>query len=662
MKIIINKKSGVSMNNNKITVLLVGNPNVGKSALFNSMTGKYVAVSNYPGTTVEVTEGFVNKNGYEIKIIDTPGMYSMLPISEEERVARDFVFFQNADIIVNVLDAKNIERMLPLTFQLIETGIPVIVVLNMMDEAERAGIKIDEKLLSKILGVPVVPTISIKKHGIKTLFNHITNYGAKKPNIIKYDDDIEETITQVETLLKGDYAVSKRIIAGMLIQQDMVTTETVLKKEGKEVLTKVDDLRRKLLEKLRMSIDYAMALKRQLEATNVINQVINNNNVNKQSSFVNFLSKITMSHIWGYPILFLVLYLGLYKFVGNFGAGFLVDFIETEIFENFLLPGPVNFLEKNIPYDIIKELLIRDYGIITLGIKYAVAIILPIVTTFFLFFSILEDSGYLPRLAMLLDRFFKKIGLTGRAVIPLVLGFGCDTMATMVTRTLSSKKERIITTILLSLAVPCSAQLGVMLAVLSHSSTLLAIWVAILFLVFILVGYLSGKLIKGEKTLFFVEIPPVRMPKPYNIFVKTYTRLVWYFKEVIPLFIYASLFIWIGRITGIFDFLIKIIAFFIKFIGLPKEAAVIFLFGFFRRDYGAAGLYDMHKNGVFNNNELLIISVMLTLFLPCIAQFIMTIKERGMKTGLYIALFVLFFSIAVGYLLHLILILTGIKL
>ncbi|GAB4440587.1 MAG: ferrous iron transport protein B [bacterium] len=650
------------MNKDKIKVLLVGNPNVGKSALFNSMTGKYVAVSNYPGTTVEITEGIVRKEGVELKIIDTPGMYSMLPISEEERVARDFIFYQNADIIINVVDAKNLERMLPLTFQLIETGLPVILVVNMMDEAERAGIKIDEKSLSKELGIPVVPTVSIKKKGIKNIYHHILNYKSYEPKGVKYDEDIEAAIKEVEKLLIGNYTVSKRTIASMLLQQDRGTTEKALSVEGKEVIEKIDDIRRRLLERIKIPIDYAMALKRQLEASSLINRIRASKVIAEQNPFVSFLSGITMSPIWGYPILFLVLYLGLYKFVGNFGAGFLVDFIETEIFENFLLPGPVNFIEKHIPYDILKELLIRDYGIITLGIKYAIAIILPIVTTFFLFFSVLEDSGYLPRLAMLLDRFFKKIGLTGRAVIPLVLGFGCDTMATMVTRTLSSKKERIITTILLSLAVPCSAQLGVMLAVLSHSSALLSIWVGILFLIFILVGYLSGKLIKGEKTLFFVEIPPIRMPKLYNIFVKTYTRLVWYFKEVIPLFLYASIFIWIGRITKIFDLLIEIIAFFIKFIGLPKDAAVIFLFGFFRRDYGAAGLYDMHKNGVFNNNELLIMSVMLTLFLPCIAQFIMTIKERGLKTGLYIALFVLVFSISVGYLLHLILMMTGVKL
>lgn len=647
----------------KIKVLLVGNPNVGKSALFNSMTGKYVAVSNYPGTTVEVTEGIIRKEGVELKIIDTPGMYSLLPISEEERVARDFIFYQNADIIVNVVDAKNLERMLPLTFQLIETKIPLILVVNMMDEAERSNISIDIEGLSEELGIPVVPAVSIKKKGVKAVFHHILNYDKDyKPKIVKYDDDIENAITSVENLLKSDYPVSKRTIALMLLQQDWGTIEKIVPIEGKDVIEKIDELRRTLGLQLKIPVDYALAVKRQLKASSLVQKISTRKDKKGKHPFVSFLSTITMSHIWGYPILFLVLYLGLYKFVGTFGAGFLVDLIQSEVFDKFLLPGPVNFIEKHIPYDIVKELLIRDYGILTLGIKYAIAIILPIVTTFFLFFSILEDSGYLPRLAMLLDRFFKKIGLTGRAVIPLVLGFGCDTMATMVTRTLSSKKERIITTILLSLAVPCSAQLGVMLAVLSHSSALLAVWVCILFFIFLLVGYLSNKVIKGEKTLFFVEIPPIRMPKLSNILVKTYTRLVWYFKEVIPLFIYASILIWIGRITMLFNLVIDMIAFFIRFIGLPKEAAVIFLFGFFRRDYGAAGLYDMHKNGVFNNNELLIMAVMLTLFLPCIAQFIMTIKERGLKTGIYIAIFVLFFSITVGYLLHLILTIGGIKL
>lgn len=650
------------MTKDNFKVLLVGNPNVGKSALFNAITGKYVTVSNYPGTTVEVTEGAIVFKGKNINIIDTPGMYSMLPISEEERVARKLIFKGDADVIINVLDAKNLDRMLPLTLQLIESDLNVIVVLNMMDEAERKGLSIDIKELSNLLGVPVIPAVSIKKIGIKEILDNIINYKSGKRFEPQYDEEIIRAIADITSLLNKDYPISKRLISLLVLQNDSEVYQHILEKEGKEVIDRIEDIRRKLANTFRASIDYILAQKRQLICSEIASKFSIKKGIKRESSVVRFISSITVHPVFGYPILLLVLYFGLYKFVGEFGAGTLVDFIETEIFENLLLPNITNFIEKNIPYDAIKELLIRDYGVITLGIKYAIAIIFPIVTTFFLFFSILEDSGYLPRLALLMDRFLKKIGLTGKAVIPLVLGLGCDTMATMVTRTLNTKKERIIATILLSLAIPCSAQLGVMLAVLSHSKALLLSWLFVLMLVFVLVGYLSGKIIKGEKNIFFVEIPPVRIPKISNIFMKTYTRLIWYFKEVIPLFIYASIFIWVGRLTKIFDLLIEIIAVPLKFIGLPPDAAKIFLFGFFRRDYGAAGLYDMHKEGIFNNNELLVMSVMLTLFLPCIAQFIMTIKERGLKMGLKIAGFVLIFSIFVGYILHSIMITFNIKL
>ncbi len=650
------------MDKNSLKILLVGNPNVGKSALFNALTGKYVTVSNYPGTTVEITEGNVNYKGKSLQIIDTPGMYSMLPISEEEKVARDLIFNGDADIIVNVLDAKNIDRMLPLTFQLIETGLNVIVVLNMMDESERKGIMIDVKGLSELLSVPVIPAVSIRKEGIKDILENIIKYSSEKKFHVPYDVEIEDAINKISGLLKKDYSISKRLLAVLLLQSDQDTYTHVLEKEGKDLMEHIEQIRRELSVLFRASIDYILAQKRQLLSYDIGKRFTGKKAEQKENKAVKFISQVTVHPIMGYPILFAVLYFGLYQFVGSFGAGTLVDFIEEELFDNIILPNIIDFIEARIPYESLKELLIRDYGIITLGIKYAIAIIFPIVTTFFLFFSVLEDSGYLPRLALLTDRFLKKIGLTGKAVIPLVLGLGCDTMATMVTRTLNTRKERIIATILLSLAIPCSAQLGVMLAVLSHDTGLLMSWIFVISLVFVLVGYLSGKIIQGEKNIFFVEIPPVRIPKISNIYMKTYTRLVWYFKEVIPLFIYASLFIWIGRMTGIFDWLIKLIAYPISLIGLPADAARIFLFGFFRRDYGAAGLYDLHKQGLFNNNELLIMAVMLTLFLPCIAQFIMTIKERGLKTGFKIAGFVLSFSILVGYLIHLVLVLFNIKL
>jgi len=261
----------------------------------------------------------------------------------------------------------------------------------------------------------------------------------------------------------------------------------------------------------------------------------------------------------------------------------------------------------------LRELVGGEYGILTLGVRYAVAIVLPIVGTYFLAFSAIEDSGYLPRLAMLIDRVFKKIGLNGRAVIPMVLGFGCDTMATIVTRTLETRRERIISTLLLSLAIPCSAQLGVMLALLGPHPELAAVWVLVVLGVFLLVGYLAARLMPGERPTFYMELPPLRLPTLRNVLVKTYTRMEWYLREVIPLFIVASVLIWLGKVSGLFDLALAGLRPVMGYLGLPQEAAVAFLFGFFRRDYGAAGLYDLRQ--ALTPGQLLVAITTMTLFI-----------------------------------------------
>jgi ferrous iron transport protein B len=276
--------------------------------------------------------------------------------------------------------------------------------------------------------------------------------------------------------------------------------------------------------------------------------------------------------------------------------------------------------------------------------------VLPIVGTFFLAFSVIEDSGYLPRLAMLIDRVFKRIGLNGRAVIPMVLGFGCDTMATIVTRTLETRRERLLATLLLSLAIPCSAQLGVMLGLLNGHTGLLAVWVAIIGGVFLLIGWLAAKLMPGERPTFYMELPPLRLPTLKNVLVKTYTRMEWYLREVFPLFIVASVLIWLGRLTGAFDLAVSALVPVVRFIGLPDATAKAFLFGFFRRDFGAAGLYDLR--GSMTTVQLLVAATTMTLFMPCIAQLSVTVKERGWKTALAITAFIFPFALAVGGLLN----------
>jgi len=364
------------------------------------------------------------------------------------------------------------------------------------------------------------------------------------------------------------------------------------------------------------------------------------------------LSDLMVHPVWGLPILAFVLYVGLYKFVGEFGAGTVVDVIENGLFGQYINPAVDTFFGAMFGSGWAFKLFAGDYGMITLGVRYAFAIILPIVATFFIMFSMIEDSGYLPRLAMLVDRTFKAFGLSGRAVIPITLGFGCDTMATVVTRTLESTKEKIIATFLLSLAIPCSAQLGVLLGLLSSKPVMILIWAATIFVVFGFAGALAKRLVRGEDTAFFMELPPLRLPVPINVFVKTYARMVWYFKEVLPIFILASVMIWLGHLTGLFNVLVRWMAYPVQWAGMPAGASQAFLYGFFRRDFGAAGLFDMVADGSLAGNGLLIAAVVLTLFIPCVAQFVVVWKERGKAMAVGMAAFIFPFSFFIGFLLN----------
>jgi len=470
---------------------------------------------------------------------------------------------------------------------------------------------------------------------------------------------IEIAAERIENLLKADYYISKRAVALLLLQEDKEIRELVRWKEP-QGLPEIDEIIREAASHFANPISYELAVERQNEIKDIVNRAVK---VGKEKiSFRERLSRLTMNPITGLPILFFVLYWGLYRFVGDFGAGTVVDFLEGTVFEKTINPLLTAFFTDIIPWKALQDLVVGEYGMLTLGFRYAVALILPIVTFFFIVFSIIEDTGYLPRLAMLIDRTFKKIGLSGRAVIPMVLGFGCATMATMVTRTLPTKRERIISTMLLALAVPCSAQLGVILALLEGRPRAMLVWAGVIWLVFLFVGYLSAKVLPGERPSFYMEVPPLRLPKISNVLTKTYVRVKWYFKEILPLFLWASFFIWLGQLTRLFELIINILRRPVELIGLPPEAAQIFLFGFFRRDYGAAGLYDINKQGLLNGTQLVVGCIALTLFLPCIAQLLMNAKERGWKTGLSISCFTLFFSFSVAYIVNLILTKLGVML
>lgn len=468
--------------------------------------------------------------------------------------------------------------------------------------------------------------------------------------MVKYtgpdEHSIETALERIENVLKETYNLSKRAIGILLLKEDEEIKGLVKEREP-EAIIPIEKIINEVRSGLIYPVEYEIALRQNEEAARISGRVLKAGP--ERTGLAGRLSALTMNPLTGLPILFIVLYWGLYKFVGDFGAGTVVDFIEGTIFEERINPYVTGFFNSIIPWIPVRELLVGEFGVITLGLRYAVALVLPLVTFFFLVFSVIEDTGYLPRLAMLIDRTFKRIGLSGRAVIPMTLGFGCGTMATMVTRTLPTLRERIISSMLIALAVPCSAQLGVILALLAGNPAAMSAWAAIVMAIFLLVGFLTARLLPGERPSFYMEVPPLRMPQLTNVLTKTYVRVKWYFREILPLFLLASVLIWIGQLTRLFDLLINLLRKPMELIGLPPEAAKVFLFGFFRRDYGAAGLYDINKSGVLDGVQLVVSCIALTLFLPCVAQFLMVLKERGWKAGAFIAIFIISISYGTAY-------------
>ncbi|HSL70458.1 MAG TPA: ferrous iron transport protein B [Longimicrobiales bacterium] len=630
-------------------IALVGAPNVGKSALFNRLTGAYVTVSNYPGTSVEVSRGTLRLEGWTVEVIDTPGLYSLLASTEEERVARGVVLDGESDVLVHVVDAKALPRMLPLTLQLVEAQKPLILAVNMMDEAERLGLGIDLELLARRLSIPVVPIVAIRGRGVEALIAEMRRaLGGQVPALPVYPNGVGAAIGAMRSELHGHYPVDPTVFASLYLQNDPEITERVAGAEPDGGVRAREAVVRALAA-MRAPAGYRVAIERQRMSDDLLAGVVARPPV-RGRELADRLGHAVAAPWPGIPILLLVLYLGLYKFVGQFGAGTLVDGIETW-FEQTLNPVLESWFAA-VPWTAMRALFVGDYGVLTLGLRYAIALILPIVGTFFLFFAVLEDSGYFPRLALLVDRLFKRIGLSGRAVIPMVLGFACDTMATMVTRTLETKRERVLATILLALAIPCSAQLGVILAILSGNPLALGVWAASVFAVFLLVGFVTAKLLPGAAPRFHMELPPLRLPRIGNVLTKTYTRMHWYFLEVLPLFLIASVLLWVGDLTGLFDVAVRALSPVVGLLGLPSDAAGVFLFGFFRRDYGAAGLFDLSQAGALDPVQLTVAAVTLTLFVPCIAQFLMMIRERGLSFALGVLAFITPFAFGAGFLLN----------
>jgi len=640
-----------------LRVALVGAPNVGKSALFNRLTGRYVTVSNYPGTSVEIARGAGTFGGVAGEVLDTPGLYSLLATSDDERVAQRLLLDGTADVVVHVVDAKNLPRMLALTLQLLELGRPLVIALNMMDEAERLGLRLFPGELARRLGVPVVPVVAVTGWGIAELRSailHACTSPVPLPPV--YGNGVGTALGRLRGRLAGVYPVDPAAFAALLLQGDANAQAAVRRHErdgGRWAIAAARDL----ASGFDAPAPYRVAVERQRAVEVLLDRVLLASPPRSRAyerRLLDWLGRALGRPAVGVPALAVVLYVGLYLFVGRFGGGTLVDWLEHVAFDRWISP----FFERlvaGLPSDAMRALFVGEYGLLTLGLRYAVGIILPIVGAFFLFFAVLEDSGYLPRIALLVDRVFKRLGLSGRAVIPMVLGFACDTMATMVTRTLETRRERVLATLLLALAIPCSAQLGVILALMAGQPLVLGVWIAAVVGTFVLVGAVGARVLPGAPPLFHMELPPLRVPRAGNVLVKTYTRMQWYFLEVLPLFLLASILLWIADQTGMLAAAVAGVEPAVAALGLPADAARIFLFGFFRRDYGAAGLYDLNHQGLLDPVQLAVAGVTLTLFVPCIAQFLMMMKERGAKTALAMLAFITPFAFGVGFLVNIVL-------
>ena len=580
---------------NKSKLVLVGNPNVGKSLVFNELSGMNVEVSNYPGTTVEIIKGYY----LNYVVYDTPGVYGVSSFNDEEIVARDEIL--GADIILNIVDATHLERDLFLTQQLIDMGKKIVVLLNFMDDVKRHGIEVDLGKLSQFLGVEVIPIVAVKKVGFDKLAYAIENAreGVQR----------EGRHASLHSMLK---MVGSQAEALMILEGD----EFIAKRHG----VPPGNARDEIYIERRNRVNY------------IVNQVVVD--VSPKRRYSELVGRWAIRPMTGIPMLALALFLA-YLFVGKFVAQDVVNFTEQQIGKAHWEPWLREVITRMIPASSWwNALLVGDFGIITMTTTYLIFLLLPLVAAFYIALSLMEDSGYLPRLATMVDRTLSVLGLNGRAVIPLILGFGCVTSATITTRLLGTEREKTIATALLQFVIPCSAQLAVIAALLAGAGMLpMLVYTITILAVLIAIGTILNKFLKGESAPLLLDLPPMRIPRLENVIRKTIYRTYNFMKEASGWFFVGALAVGIAQITGFLVYLEQLLVpITTHWLQLPADASIAFIMGVVRRDFGAAGLYHMSLSPM----QITVALITITLFVPCIASLMVMMKERGLKEGMII--------------------------
>ena len=573
------RKSGIRR------LLLMGNPNVGKSVVFSRLTGVQVIASNYPGTTVNFTQGFMKAGEKMAEVIDVPGTYTLEPTSEAEEIALKML--DTGDLVINVVDATNLERNLNLTLQLLERGVPMIVALNMWDDVEHRGIHIDLKRLEARLGVPVMPTVAITGQGIKELVENIPRAASPRFPPISHDerwvtighiiDEVQQVTHRHHTWLERLEDASVRPVTGVLIALAVLAGAFLMVRFIGESL-----------------ITYAL--------------------------------DPLFNTLWTPVILNLSSLLG--------GAGFLHDALIGS-----LSGGEINYVES--------------LGLLTTGLYVPFAMVLPYIVSFYFMLGLLEDVGYLPRLAILMDTIMHRLGLHGYAIIPTLLGLGCNVPAVLATRILESKRERFIAATVISIAVPCAALQAMVFGLVGqHGGQYVALVYGTLFIVWIGLGFILNRFVRGFSPELLIEIPPYRLPPWRTVLLKLWLRTRGFLREAIPTILAAVLVINILYGLGVFDAIASFTAPVVTgLLGLPKEAVTALVIGFLRKDIAVGMLAPL----ALTAEQLVVGSVVLAMFFPCMATFAVLLRELGVAGLLKAAGIMITTALAVGSLLNLIL-------
>ena len=568
-------------------ILLMGNPNVGKSVVFNRLTGANVIVSNYPGTTVEFTKGSMKIGGQRTELIDVPGTYTLEPTCKAEEIAVQMLKETKAgDVVINIADSTNLERSLNLTLQLIKRKVPLIVALNFWDETKHTGISIDVGKLEEILGVPCVPTCAVTGEGVSWLVETIKD---AKTSAYQYEE--KERWHEIGNIV--------------------------------EAVQKVTHQHHTLLQRL---------------------------------------GDASVKPITGLPIALVVLFLA-FKVIQFIGEG-LIGYVGEPIFENLWAPvmlklssllGGEGFLHDLIIGDLIEGEIDfgQSFGLLTTGLFVPFAAVLPYVFAFYVVLSFLEDSGYLPRLGILVDTVMHRLGLHGLAIIPMMLGLGCNVPAALSTRILETRKQRFIAATLMAIAVPCMAQIAMIAGLAGkHGAAGLGIIFGTLFIVWLLLGILMNRFSRGESPEIFIEIPPYRIPYLRGLAKKIWIRIKWFVKEAVPWVLFGVFIVNILYTLGIIQFIGRFTAPVVTgVLGLPREAVGALIIGFLRKDVAVGMLAPLG----LTLKQLVIASVVLTMYFPCVATFTTLAKELGFVDMLKSAGIMIVSSLIVGGLLNLIL-------